>query len=286
MRVVIALGGNALLRPEDEGSFGEQEKRFKDILNDLKEIQRNHEVILTHGNGPQVGNLLLQQKETEEVPGMPLDVCVSMTQGQIGYLIQKNLDNSVSVVTQVVVDSDDLDKDPSKPVGPYYEDKIEENMVRESGGWRKVVVSPEPERIVEIESIENLLENDFTVVCCGGGGVPVIDKGELIGEEAVIDKDRITSLLGRELDADLLFFYTDIDHIYRNYDQENEDPIDKLNVEEAREILPELPEGSMKPKLESAVDFVDSNDEESDRKAIIGDELDLSGDSGTLIERI
>jgi len=280
----VALGGNALLEPDDIGSFKEQESNLLELIKDLEEIQENHELIITHGNGPQVGKLLIQQDlASEQVPEMPLDVCVAMTQGQIGYLIQKNLESSVGVITQVRVDEEDLDKEPTKPVGPYYDEKKEEDMVKEQEGWRKVVVSPEPEEIVEIGSIKNLLETGSTVVCCGGGGVPVTKEDELVGREAVIDKDRTTSLLARELDADLVFFYTDIDHVYRNYGQKDEEAIDELSVEEAREILSELDEGSMKPKVEAAVEFLDSSGAESDKRAIIGDELDISGNFGTLI---
>jgi len=283
MRVVVALGGNALLKPGDSGSFEEQENSIRELVSDLEDIQKDHELIVTHGNGPQVGNLLIQQDEAKNlVPEMPLDVCVAMTQGQIGYLIRKNLDESVGVLTHVEVDESELEKEPTKPVGPYYDDKIEENMVKEPEGWRKVVVSPKPEKIVELDSIRNLVDNGFTVVCCGGGGIPVTGNGRLDGEEAVVDKDRITSLLAKELEADVVIFYTDVDHVYRNYGDDNEEPIEEMSLEEAREILSELDKGSMKPKLEAAIDFIGLDGENRGRKVVIGNELDLSGDSGTL----
>jgi len=284
MRIVIGLGGNALLRSGEEGSFKEQEENFTKVLRDIERLQRNHELVITHGNGPQVGNLLIQQESTDEVPGMPLDVCVSMTQGQIGYLIQKNLSDSVSLVTQVEIDSDDLEVEPTKPIGPYYSDKIDEYMVKEPEGWRKVVVSPKPVEIIELDSIETLLEKRKTVICSGGGGIPVTSNGRFVGREAVIDKDRTTSLLARKIDADLILFYTDIDYLYKNFGEEDQKPIREINVDEAQRLLSNLPEGSMKPKLESAINFVSSCSEGS-KKAVIGNKIDVSGEEGTVLKK-
>lgn len=284
MRIVIGLGGNALLRSGEEGSFKEQEENFTKVLRDIERLQRNHELVITHGNGPQVGNLLIQQESTDEVPGMPLDVCVSMTQGQIGYLIQKNLSDSVSLVTQVEIDSDDLNVEPTKPIGPYYSDKIDEYMVKEPEGWRKVVVSPKPVEIIELDSIETLLEKRKTVICSGGGGIPVTSNGRFVGREAVIDKDRTTSLLARKIDADLILFYTDIDYLYKNFGEEDQKPIREINVDEAQRLLSNLPEGSMKPKLESAINFVSSCSEGS-KKAVIGNKIDVSGEEGTVLKK-
>jgi len=284
MRIVIGLGGNALLRSGEEGSFKEQEENFTKVLRDIERLQRNHELVITHGNGPQVGNLLIQQESTDEVPKMPLDVCVSMTQGQIGYLIQKNLSDSVSLVTQVEIDSDDLNVEPTKPIGPYYSDKIDEYMVKEPEGWRKVVVSPKPVEIIELDSIETLLEKRKTVICSGGGGIPVTSNGRFVGREAVIDKDRTTSLLARKIDADLILFYTDIDYLYKNFGEEDQKPIREINVDEAQRLLSNLPEGSMKPKLESAINFVSSCSEGS-KKAVIGNKIDVSGEEGTVLKK-
>jgi carbamate kinase len=264
MRIaVVALGGNAILTPKEKGTIEQQLKHIDQTASQLSPLFTNYKVVITHGNGPQVGDLLIQQKSTTLVPAMPLDVLDSMTQGQLGYLIQRSLNEklgkkAVTIITQIAVSKKDpAFRRPTKPIGPYFRDKIEHQMIHEPEGWRKVVASPKPKRIVELEEIRMLVEKGFTVITCGGGGIPVIEEGRFLrGVEAVIDKDYATVLLAIKLKADLLVFLTDVDSVYLNYESPKKLAIRKMNVNEAKAYMHHFKEGSMKPKIEAAIEFL------------------------------
>lgn len=288
MKLTIALGGNAILQP---GQDGPAEEQFKNVLSTSEQIGQlvkdGHEVVITHGNGPQVGNILIQQdKAKDSVPAMPLDVCGSQTQGFIGYMLQNSLHNVfadlgldrnvATVVTQVLVNKEDSAFDnPTKPVGPFYDKDYADKMVEEKNedwiedsgrGWRKVVPSPIPERIVEAPIINDLVKNGETVIASGGGGIPVVEKDNKIhGVEAVIDKDRAGCLLAQEIKSDVFLVLTDVSNAYINFGEENEEAIGEISVEDMQEHINQghFGEGSMKPKVQAAVDFVKSGGDQA-----------------------
>lgn len=288
---VIALGGNAILDkiPTDEG----QKEVVRKVASDIIEfIELGEQVVICHGNGPQVGNLLIQQKagDSEKTPMLKLDSNVAMTEGSIGYWIQQALQNElhkrkmhknvVSVITQVEVDPNDPSfKTPTKPIGPFYtKEEAERQMANGDGlyqvdsgrGYRKVIASPKPKRIVEKEAILSLVDADIITICVGGGGIPVVKnaQGELAGVEAVIDKDLSANHLAKEIKADRLIILTGVDNIYINYNQPNQKKLEKLTISEAKQYILEdqFPPGSMLPKVESAIDFVQ---ESRKREAVI-----------------
>jgi len=263
MRIVIALGGNALIKKGQKGTAEEQMKTTEEAVVALREIIENNEIVITHGNGPQVGSLLLQQAATGEVPAMPLDVLDAMTQGEIGYFIQRALmrktnRKSVTLVSRVVVDEDDpAFQNPTKPIGPFYKEKIKENMIEDAGrGYRVVVPSPKPMKVVERKAIIPLLGEKLVVIAGGGGGIPIKLDGK--GTEAVIDKDWCAALVGKEIDAELLLIVTAVPGVYKNFGKENQELIGRLSVKEARDLMEsgEFAEGSMKPKVEAAIYFL------------------------------
>jgi carbamate kinase len=273
-------------------------------------MRRGVEVVLTHGNGPQVGARLLQQDATAEAPRMPLDVLVAETQGQLGYLLQRELDavlagtggdapvseEYVALVTQVAVDPDDPAFDePTKPVGPWYtadEAAARDFATREVGTgdrrYRRVVPSPAPQRVVERDEIAALLDGGRHVICAGGGGVPVArsSDGGLEGVEAVVDKDATSRLVAEAVDADVLVLATDVDHAYRDWGTGDEDPIERTTPAELRELIDDgaFGAGSMAPKVEAAAGFVEATGR---RAAICGldDLVDaVWGEAGTRVE--
>lgn len=286
-RVVIALGGNALLDPKTNGSIAEQIRTIEHSCARIAQIiAQGYKVVVTHGNGPQVGNLLIQQEEAKNlVPPLPLDVCGAMTQGQLGYLIQQKLRQAlahlgiakpvVTVVTQVLVDpGDPAFADPTKPIGPFYSER--ERPILEQKGyvlkrvgkgakpWRRVVASPEPKDIIEIESIKELMEAGSIVIACGGGGVPVVRQdGGWRGIEAVIDKDLASALLAEELGAGVLLILTDVERVALHFGTPQQQFIERMSVREARKYLAEghFPAGSMGPKVEAAIRFIESGGE-------------------------
>ena len=308
-KVVVALGGNAILQAGEKGSSEEQFNNIEKTCRQILEmVKRGFKVVITHGNGPQVGNILIQNKEARDiVPAMPLDVCGAESQGQIGYMIQQSLDNlfkemnppysAATIVTQVIVDREDpAFVHPTKPIGPFYSEEeakkiMEEKkwaMTEDAGrGWRRVVPSPIPIDIIEKDVIRFLVDNGFVVVAAGGGGIPVIrlKDGTLKGIEAVIDKDRASSLLARELDADMFIILTGVEKVYLNFNKPNQKPLDTLSVGEAEKYLKEghFPPGSMGPKIESAIDFV----RKTGRECLITDmrrlKQALEGKTGTRI---
>ena len=281
---IIAIGGNALLPAKDTGSAEAQRKRTRETCRHLATvIQRGWDVALVHGNGPQVGNILLQNEEAQsKVPSMPLDVCVAESQAQIGYMLQQELANElnsrgirknvVSIVTQVVVDPDDpAMQNPTKPIGPYYDrDRAKELeksrgwklVFDRRGGYRRVVPSPKPIDIVEKATIERLMftgTTDWVVIVAGGGGVPVVRRnGELVGVEAVIDKDLAAAVLARVVKEKVLVLLTDVAHVALDFGKVEQVNVGRMSAAEAREYMSQgqFPPGSMGPKVEAAIEFV------------------------------
>jgi carbamate kinase len=287
---VVALGGNAVITPKEKGTIEQQIKHISQTVSHLKKLSKYYKIVLTHGNGPEIGNLLIQQElGRKEVPALSMDVCGAMTQAQLGYLIQNCIQNilrkkSVTMVTRILVDRNDKAfENPTKPIGPYYNIKTQKYMINEPEGWRKVVASPKPKRIIEIDQIKNLVRQGSIVIACGGGGVPVIYDNGFKGVEAVIDKDYSSELLASQLNAELLVFLTDVPYVYLNYESSNPIAIRKMSVKEAREMIDNLKEGSMKPKIEASVKFLRKG-----KKVIITEPklLDdaLDGKAGTVIE--
>jgi len=295
--VVVAIGGNAILNPRGEGTYEEQVRRVDETCREISEIiKKGYQVVVTHGNGPQVGNILFQQEECSHlIPPIPLDVLVAQTQGSIGYMIQQSLANKlremgikkevVTLVTQVVVDErDPTFKNPTKPIGLFYpEEKAKKflekgyKLVREKKGWRRLVPSPLPKEIVEIESIKRLVESGVIVIAAGGGGIPVIRYGEgLRGIEAVVDKDLAGEKLAIALKAEVFLILTDIEKVALNYGKENQVDLDFMTVREAEEYLAQghFGKGSMEPKILAAMGFI----KEGGRKAIIAS-LEKAGDA-------
>ena len=283
-KIVIALGGNALQeagKPATAEAQLEVVEKTSEYIADI--IDEGYEVIIAHGNGPQVGRIVLQNEYAAPVsPAMPFDVCGAMSQGYIGYHIQQGLtkilrsrgnkSNVVTVVTQVLVDRNDPKlKNPSKPIGPFYTEEEAKKIADEKGyimkedagrGWRRVVASPMPVEIEELSAVKCLVDNGFVVITVGGGGIPVIrnDKGELEGTAAVIDKDLASEKLAEDLDADALVILTAVEKVSINYKKPDQKDLDKLTVSEARKYMAEgqFAPGSMLPKVEAAVKFVES----------------------------
>ena len=288
-RIVVALGGNALGNTPFEQL--EKVKIAADIISDL--VKEGNDVIIGHGNGPQVGmiNLAMDYSANgkEKTPLMPLVECGAMSQGYIGYHLQQALGQAfkekginktaVSVITQVEVAEDDKAfENPTKPVGMFYTKEKAEELERENGftfvedsgrGYRKVVPSPKPLHIVEIDAINKMVEAGLTVITVGGGGIPVVNKnGRLVGVDAVIDKDKSSAELASELNADFLLILTAVDKVCINFNKPDQKELDKITVEEANKYIAEgqFAKGSMLPKVEACLDFVKGGD---DRCAII-----------------
>lgn len=281
-RVVIALGGNAI---QNKGEKGTYEEQYSNVLETMKNIislaiDRRYQLIITHGNGPQVGNILIQNAVADRIiPAMPMFVCGALSQGQIGYLIQQILKNLLNkrnkkrdvatVITQVEVSkSDPAFKNPTKPVGPFYSKKEAEEIARKTEyilkedagrGYRRVVSSPEPLNIIEINVIKKLLESNSIVIASGGGGIPVIhEDSKLYGVDAVIDKDKAGALLANLLDADLFVILTAVTRVFLNYGTNKEQPLENMTIAEAKKYLKQghFAEGSMKPKIEASIRFI------------------------------
>ncbi|HZW58431.1 MAG TPA: carbamate kinase [Nitrososphaerales archaeon] len=317
MKILVALGGNAILRPSEKGTEEEQLINLQATSDELAElVAQGHRISITHGNGPQVGDiLLLYELARRRLPPMPLDVCGAQSQGMIGYLLQQSLDNSlhsrgldvptVTLLTRTIVDAHDpAMRAPSKPVGPFYAKK-QANQLKEEKGWhvkkdsvrgyRRVVASPKPELVVEGDIIRELFDLGFIVIHSGGGGIPVVRKedGALRGVEAVIDKDLTASLTASLLGVDVFLILTDVEKVFLNYGRQNQTALDTLTTRECLRYQREgqFAQGSMAPKIEAAREFVLSaknrRAERRKRKAIItslGSALDaLNGKTGTLI---
>ena len=308
-RIVIALGGNALGKNPDE-----QLNLLSNVAKIIVElIKDGNEIVLTHGNGPQVGQIALAMEYASSgdagTPSMPFPECGSMSQGYIGYHMQQSILNElnrqgikkecVSLVTQVLVDSNDSAfQNPTKPIGMFYSKEKAMEIEKEKHyvftedagrGYRRVVPSPIPKSIIEKNSIIKLLDNGSIVIAVGGGGIPVVKTDEgLKGVEAVIDKDRSGALLGKEINADTFLILTAVEKVCLNYNTDNEVMLDSLTIEEAEEYIKEghFAKGSMLPKIEACLDFIDNS---NDRVAIISS-LDkakdaINGKTGTIIKR-
>lgn len=307
-KAVIAIGGNSILRADQRGTISEQFANTAETVEHIADmIMMDYDLVITHGNGPQVGNMLLRSEKTEYILyPLPLDICDSNTQGSIGYMIQQALANVlkerkikksvVTVVTQVVVDrNDSAFKKPTKPIGPFYsEEKAEKyrkekkwEIAEDAGrGYRRVVPSPEPLEIVENEIIKKLIGNDIIVIAVGGGGIPVVsEKNRLSGVEAVIDKDLASSLLASNINAELLLISTNVEKVFLNYNKPNQKGIDRMTVEDAKKYLSEghFPLGSMGPKIEAGIRFLKKGGKEViiTSSECIGDAL--KGKTGTHI---
>jgi len=294
--VVIALGGNAMIQGKQRGTIEEQIENISETAKQVLKVVPNWRIVITHGNGPQVGNIMLQMEAGSHPPYnrpiLPMDVCGAMTQGQIGYLFQNNLRNLViqeaskgrldirkkikviTIITQVVVSKDDpAFKNPTKPVGPFYtleqanlikKEHPEFLMIEDAGrGYRRVVPSPDPIKIYEREQINTLLLNGFIIIASGGGGIPIVknDDGTISGVEAVIDKDLAGERLAGDVNADAFAILTDTDKVYLNYKTPNQKGLDQMTVAELEQYLKDGAfgkklKGSMGPKLEAALRFI------------------------------
>ncbi len=283
---VVAFGGNALQRANELGTIEEQEKHTLETCERLIGLLKNgYELVITHGNGPQVGNIMLRNEagyQQFKIPKMPLDICVADSQGGIGYMIERQMRNAlnnykmkknvVAVITEVLVDiNDPAFNNPTKPIGPYYLKEEADLLAKTNNwvfkedarkrGWRRVVASPKPIDVMNNQVISDLVEKGHIVVGAGGGGIPVYwhsDTGYLEAIEAVIDKDLASALLAREINAERLFIITDVPKVCINFNKPNQQVLDKLNVEEAKKLYDagEFPAGSMGPKILAAIDFV------------------------------
>jgi carbamate kinase len=302
--LLVALGGNALIRPGEEGTAAEQFRNLRVPMKQIARLSRSYRIIITHGNGPQVGNLLLQQECCATVPRLPLEILVAQTQGQIGYMIEATLDSElaavglgkrhlVSLISYVVVDGHDpAFLDPTKPVGPVYTEKETKNLpwpVRKTAkGYRRVVASPRPVAIVEKGEIRELIAQDFIVTCCGGGGIPVIREGRAFhGVDAVIDKDLASAKLAEEVGVDIFIIATDVLGAALHYGTPAENFLAAMTTAEARRFLDEghFPAGSMGPKVEAAVQFMESGGKRAVICAIDAIEAAVAGKAGTEIVR-
>ncbi len=285
---VIAFGGNALLRPQDHGTQEEQFTLAWKATRWLVEIiHRGYELVIVHGNGPQVGNIMIQVEEAiTKIPPQSLDVCVAQTMGSMGFMLENQLRNRlneeqlakpvVTVLSEVEVGRDDpAFENPSKPVGPYFTAYRANLLMQEQGwqmvedagrGWRKVVASPPPKRILDIEAVKQLVASGAVVVAAGGGGIPVYQDvgGYFRGVEAVIDKDYTASLLAQEVDADLFIILTQVPQVAENFGRPNQRWLPQITVTKAKEMLEhnQFPPGSMGPKVRSAIAFVEKTGKE------------------------
>jgi carbamate kinase len=306
---IVAFGGNSLLRPEDRGTQEEQIARAKQAARWLAEIVKHgFHMIVVHGNGPQVGNILIQAEEAStKIPPQSLDVAVSQTEGSMGFMLQQAIRNRlesvglagdvVTVLTEVEVDANDLAfKRPTKPIGPFFTRYRAEALERDLGwtmredagrGWRHVVPSPKPLHILNIRTVEKMLDVARVIIAAGGGGIPVVRgrDGQWRGIEAVIDKDFASALLASELDADVYIVLTGVPKVALDWGKPTQRYIDRMTVEEAEQHLAEgqFPAGSMGPKIEAAVQFV----RRSGKQVLITDvehvREALEGNDGTVI---
>ena len=286
--IVVALGGNSIVPVAKQGTIREQiDLTMATMAHVASLIGQGHLVVVTHGNGPVVGNIVVRNEMAKKViPPMPLDVCGADSEGGIGYMIQQALQNQLrkmgldkdvfTIITQVMVDPNDpAFKNPTKPIGPFYKRREAEAIAREKGwsivedsgrGYRRVVPSPMPLEIVEWRAIERAINSGAIVIAVGGGGIPVVRSpdGILRGVEAVIDKDRASSVLAMELHAQMLMILTEVEKVATGYGRPDQRDLDHMTVAEAREYLArgEFPQGSMGPKIEAAIEFLEGGGEE------------------------
>ncbi len=302
MKVIVALGGNALLRRGEPMTSANQRENVRRAARSIAElVSSGHQVTITHGNGPQIGLLALQSAAYNADSAFPLDLLGAETEGMIGYLIEQELENALgschkvaTLLTQVEVDArDPAFRDPTKPVGPVY-DEAQARELAQARGWtvkadgakfRRVVPSPQPKHIPDTAIIKLLLDHDVTVICAGGGGIPVVRRadGSLVGVEAVIDKDAASCLLATDIETDVLLMLTDVDRVYLNWDTSDQRGLDKVTPGEL--LRHDFAAGSMQPKVHAACRFV----MRTGGMAGIGKLEDalaiLEGRAGTLVSR-
>ncbi|MEW6262317.1 MAG: carbamate kinase [Thermodesulfobacteriota bacterium] len=275
--LLVALGGNALIRKGQTGTIEEQFENLRVPIRQIARLSRDYRIIITHGNGPQVGSLLLQQECCQQTPALPLEILVAQTEGQIGYMIESSLDGElmelgveyqpmVSLITYVVVNKDDPGfKNPTKPIGPAFTDDAARRLpyptIKTAKGLRRVVASPRPVTIVEKREIKHLIDMDFIVICCGGGGIPVIrEERAFHGVDAVIDKDLASVRLAEEVGVDIFLIATDVDGVMLDFGAENQRLLETVRPDEAEVFIKQerFAAGSMGPKVEAAAYFADS----------------------------
>jgi len=308
-RAVVALGGNALVKKGQDGNIYDQFDNTREACESIVNmIMDEWDVVITHGNGPQVGAILLQNDLAKDVtPAMPLGICVAESEGLIGYMIQQCLSNKlkkanvekpvVALITQVLVDENDSSfTNPTKPIGPYYNEEEAAEILKEGyqitrqpDGWRIVVPSPDPKSVVEGDVIKKMLDDDIVVIASGGGGMPVIEKEGwgLDGLEAVIDKDLASERLAEAIDAELLLILTNVEKVYLNYNTPQQEALDKISLKELKKyyVQGQFPPGSMGPKILAAIRFL----EQGGKKVIISHVEKgwdaLQGKTGTHIQQ-
>ena len=307
--VIIALGGNALIKPGQKGTIYEQFANTREVVKSIARIAREDiRIVLTHGNGPQVGSILLQNNLARKIiPPMPLGICVAESEGLIGYMIQQCLSNALNsigikkhvstIITQVLVDKEDTAfTNPTKPIGPYYTEKEAKVLMKDGynmkafpKGWRIVVPSPDPKSIVEGEIIKKMVEEDIIVIAAGGGGLPVIKKKNwgLDGVEAVVDKDLASERLAEAINADILIILTNVENVYLNYNHPNQKPLKQISLKEIKKFYNEgyFPAGSMGPKILASIRFL-----ENGGKKVVISHVNYAweafkGEKGTIIEK-
>ena len=309
-KVVVALGGNALIKTGEKPTISNQFKNAKKTMEYLIPLIKNeNKLVITHGNGPQVGNILIRVEESlGKAYSIPLEVCVAESQGELGYMIEQSLQNVltknkikipvVSVLTQVIVDKKDpAFKNPTKPIGPFYS-KAQAQKIKKKGykiveqvgrGWRKVVASPKPKSIDDVKIIDVLLKNKSIVIAAGGGGVPIVkDKGKILhGAPAVIDKDLASACLANSIKSKTLIILMNEPNAYLNYKKKNQKPIKSLTIKEASKLLKEgqFPKGSMGPKIEAAIKFIKKGGKHTIITSPNKIQKALIGQSGTIIKR-
>jgi carbamate kinase len=307
--LVIALGGNALLNSKSKGTIEEREAAAEETAEQLVDVlSSDYDIILTHGNGPQVGNLLIQNDEAaSKVPPMPLDVCVAETQGEIGFILQKAIQNSfhkhsikkniLTLLTQVLVDEkDDAFFELTKPVGPYYTIEQTKNILAEKDwkfkedpagkGFRRVVASPKPIKIMQAGIIKDMISRGYIVISTGGGGIPIcIRDNEIRGMEAVIDKDLASARLAIDLKADELIILTNVECCYINFKKSNQIELRDLNLDEAQTYFDQghFSSGSMGPKVLAGIEFVNSTGNRAIITSIEKLKEALDGKAGTIV---
>ena len=316
-KVVIALGGNAILQKDQIGTHEEQQENIKKTAKSIASIvmgKHGYKVsAITHGNGPQVGNLLLQQEFAKNMPNLPMHTVIAMTQGQIGYMLQQALQNEflkfkknkrvVSLITQTLVSKNDPKfgkTSASKPIGPFLTESDAKKLRDKTGyiikevkptgekTWRRVVASPKPLEIVELDILKEFIDDSCLPIVGGGGGIPVIKKGSSFeGIDCVVDKDHVAALLAKSIGASVLLILTDVDKVKLNYGKSNESDLDTMTVKTAKKLLKEgqFLEGSMKPKIQAQIDFLESGGEMGIITSLGSALAALNGKAGTIITK-
>jgi carbamate kinase len=295
--LIIALGGNALIKSHQKGTVKEQFRNLSVPLSQVARLSRKLNIVITHGNGPQVGDLLLQQEACKGVPRHPLEILVAQTQGWIGYMIEQTLDNALmksgityplisTVLTYVQVDENDpAFKRPTKPIGPVYARK-RRGCVKTDRGWRKVVPSPLPVKIIEWREIKTLIEKHFIVIACGGGGIPVTrEHRKFEGIEAVVDKDLASAKLGEQIEAEILVIATDVKKAAINFKKPGQKYLDVISVSQAQKYLKEkqFGTGSMAPKIQACINFLEAGGKMAVITSVDKIEKALEGKAGTRV---